>query len=266
VRRLTRVRMFGTISVRPERSFPTRRDWPCMRTPAGRLAPLLLLVLIALVTGCGSDQAASRDEAPPLYVAIGASESVGTGARNPATEGWVAQLHAMMPAGARLANLGIGGISLHQAIEQELPVAVDLQPSVVTVWLALNDLTNGVSLEAYQIELDTLLGTLARDTRARVFIANLPDLTSLPAFKNAPPDDLRAQVLSWNEVIAAVASVHGATLVDVHGGWNESSNRRNDYISRDGLHPSTAGHRRLAELFWQSMQERQRVPGAAGGG
>lgn len=237
-----------------------------MQIPAGRLTPLLLLVLLALAAGCGPDRAASRDDAPPLYVAIGASESVGTGARNPATEGWVAQLHAMMPAGARLANLGIGGISIQQAIDQELPVAVDLQPSVVTVWLAVNDLTNGVTLESYRADLDRLLGTLARDTRARVFIANLPDLTLLPAFKNEPPDALKAQVLSWNEVIAAVATTNGATLVDLYSGWSELRSRRTDYISRDGLHPSTAGHKRIAELFWQSMQERDRATGAAGGG
>ena len=223
--------------------------------PAHRLVIALLLASCAvLAAACDRDDSSrpARDAAP-LYVAIGASDSVGTGARNPATDGWVPQLHAKMPAGTRLANLGIGGLRLHQALEQSLPVAVDLRPSVVTVWLGVNDFAAGVPLDAYRADLDILLATLARDTRARVYIANLPDLTLLPAFRERPRETLRADVQRWNEAIAASAETHGAVLVDLYQGWGELRDRP-DYISRDGLHPSTRGYQRLAQLFWQAMQ------------
>src|SRR5690349_16594357 len=103
-----------------------------MVRPALRLsARLSLAVLFALLTtallACNDERedAAARG---PLYLAIGASESVGTGARNPATEGWVPQLYEQMGDGTRLVNLGIGGLTVQQALEQVLPVAVDLQP------------------------------------------------------------------------------------------------------------------------------------------
>src|SRR5437868_2880552 len=159
-----------------------------MRIPALRLlAAAILLALGVAVAGCGTDGTVRSGAATgPVYVAIGASESVGTGARNPSSEGWVPVLAGKMAAGTRLANLGIGGLRTHQALDQALPVAVDLQPSVVTVWLAVNDLTDGVPLASYRADLDTLLGTLARETHARVYVANIPDLTVLPAFQSAP--------------------------------------------------------------------------------
>ena len=226
-----------------------------MRSPNLRLLPVVLLSLLAaLVLACSErDEAAKIESVAPLYVAIGASDSVGVGARDPGNDGWVPQLHRKMPQGTRLANLGISGLKTHQAVEQVLPVAVDLKPSVVTVWLAVNDIAGGVPLEQYQADLDILLGTLARDTRARVYVANVPDLTLLPAFRERPPDALRAEVLRWNAAIAATAEAHGAVVVDLYRGWAELRDRP-DYISRDGLHPSSRGYRRLADIFWQAMQ------------
>ncbi len=225
-----------------------------MRIPAPVLLVSLLAALAMLAGACTAEEAGrARVETAPLYVAIGASDSVGTGAENPTTEGWVAQLYQKMPPGTRLANLGVGGILIHQALDQELPVAVDLKPSVVTVWLGVNDVAAGVPLDAYRADLDSLLGTLQHQTQARVYVANLPDLTLLPAFRQRPTDELHAEVARWNAVIAAAAQAHGAALVDVYSGWAELRTHP-ELISRDGLHPSTAGHRRLAELFWQTME------------
>jgi len=215
----------------------------------------VVLTAIALgLAGCGEDERTPEAQSiAPLYVAIGASESVGTGARDPSTDGWVPQLHRKMPAGTRLANLGIGGLKTRQAVEQALPVAVDLRPTVVTVWLAVNDLAGGVTLDAYRADLDLLLGTLRRETRARVYVANIPDLTALPAFQGRDTGALMQEVHRWNASIAASAQANDATLVDLYTGWQEL-HAHPEYVSRDGLHPSTRGYRRLAEIFWSAMQ------------
>ncbi len=223
--------------------------------PARRMIIALALASFAILAAACERNDAPRPpvDAAPLYVAIGASDSVGTGSRNPAADGWVSRLHAKMASETRLANLGIGGLQLRQALDQSLPVAVDLQPSVVTLWMGVNDFAAGVVIDDYQTDLNIVLTTLARDTRARVYVANLPDLTLLPAFRERPRDALRADVQRWNEVIAEAVATHGAVLVDLHGGWSELRERP-DLISRDGLHPSTRGHQRLADLFWQAMQ------------
>jgi acyl-CoA thioesterase-1 len=237
--------------VRIGQVLPSRSFW----VQAIRVLLVALTVLVALgATACTEEGASGPSRnAAPLYVAIGASDSVGTGARDPAREGWVPQLYAKMPAGTRLVNLGIGGLMLHQALEQVLPVAVDLQPSVVTVWLAVNDLAGGVPLDQYHTDLDELLGTLRRETSARVYIANIPDLTALPAFADRDATDLQADILRWNDAIAGSAERNDAVLVDLYAGWQEL-HERPDYVSRDGFHPSSIGYRRLAEIFWEAMQ------------
>src|SRR5687768_6443698 len=47
--------------------------------------------------------------APLTYVAIGASDALGFGLRNPAQDGWVPLLAGRLPAGTRLVNLGVPG-------------------------------------------------------------------------------------------------------------------------------------------------------------
>ena len=216
----------------------------------------VIAVAAALALACTSEERpAAVESVAPLYVAIGASDSVGTGARNPAEEGWVPVLHGKMPPGTRLANLGIGGLLTAQSLDQALPVALDLQPAVGTVWLGVNDYAGDVPLESYRADLDTLVGGLTRGTRATVYVANLPDLTLLPAFHEQNQVALRANVELWNAAIAGVVEANGAQLVDLYAGWSELRERR-EYISRDGLHPSTRGHRRLAELFWAAIQGR----------
>lgn len=214
----------------------------------------VFLVVVVLASGC-SDDAATSVARQPLYVALGASDSVGTGATNPAAEGWVAQLHSRMTPGTRLANLAWGGATLRQVNEQALPVAVDLQPSVVTVWLAVNDLTGNVPLETYIQDLDLMLGRLRLETRARVYVANLPDLTLLPALSGRPAGALRSEVTRWNAAITETAARNGAQLVDLLAGWQDLRTHP-EYISRDGLHPSSAGHRRLADVFWSAITDR----------
>lgn len=218
-----------------------------------RVVSLAFIALILLFTlpGCGSEDAATTGS---VYVALGASDAVGVGARDPETEGWVPRLHASMPAGARLVNLGVSGAKLSDALDQQLPVALHAKPRVVTVWLAVNDLKGGVPLANYERDLDTLLREL-RATGALVAVGNVPDL-SLLGF----PDEvlreygvrdraeLRAEIDRWNAAIARAVRRHGALLVDLHAPWRELQ-AHPEYISADGFHPSTEGYARLA-AYW----------------
>ncbi|HLJ35226.1 MAG TPA: hypothetical protein VKU38_16350, partial [Ktedonobacteraceae bacterium] len=107
---------------------------------AGRLGVLLCLLLIAVVlfVGCASGTNSSTETSPiattthgtpvlavpkihlpagPItYVALGASDAVGVGSDQPATQGYVPLLYKQLPAGSHLLNLGISGIHLHGAL------------------------------------------------------------------------------------------------------------------------------------------------------
>src|SRR5438552_11940360 len=138
---------------------------------------------------------------PTTYVALGASDAVGVGARDPTTEGWVPRLGATLGPNVRVVNLGVSGSTLSQALAEQLAPALDAQPDVVTVWLAVNDLNARVPLERYSGDLDTLLSQLST-THARVLVGNVPDLGRLAVYRGVDPAPLQAEVDRWNQVIA----------------------------------------------------------------
>lgn len=215
---------------------------------------LALIIPLLLVAGVLAWQGAARTRAvaqPPVYVALGASDAVGIGANRPEAEGWVPLVYAGLPADTRLVNLGVSGATLADVLAEQLPVARDAAPRWVTIWPGPNDLRNGVPLGAFSARLDTLLGQLAALRRpgqpVELVVLNLPDLRAAPAFAGINPSALDAEVRAWNAAIAAAASRHGATLVDLYATMNELA-QHPEYISADGFHPSSAGYRRIADL------------------
>jgi acyl-CoA thioesterase I len=209
-------------------------------------AALIGVALPAAVVGAGC-AAPARVQKPLTYVAIGASDAVGIGAQNPETDGWVPRLAAQLGPTARLVNLGISGSTLHQALNEQVGPALDAQPDVVTVWLAVNDLNDHVPLEQYAADLDRLLARLDQ-THARVLVGNVPDLGRLAASRGADAAPLQAEVDRWNVAIAETTARHGATVVDLFARWQEVAEHP-EYLSADGFHPSSEGYQRLADVF-----------------
>jgi acyl-CoA thioesterase-1 len=208
---------------------------------------LLLSVAGAVLAGlaCRATTTASSTPRPIRYVAIGASDTVGVGAAAPEHESWPAVLKGRLPAGSQLINLGISGSLLRQAVHQQLPVALEAAPDLVTVWLAVNDYGARVPLEPYLSDLSMLVGELRSKTRAAILVGNIPDLSTLPA---AGRFDLRF-VDRWNAGIDEAVRRNDAQLVDLRSTWQEVREHP-EYISSDGFHPSTAGYRRLSEVFY----------------
>jgi len=209
------------------------------------------LVVAMAAAGCAPRAQAAR---PVTYVAIGASDAVGVGARDPVTEGWVPLLGAHLGSEARVINLGVSGSTLAQALDEQLGPALDAQPDVVTVWLAVNDLNARVSLERYAADLDRLLGRLEA-SHARVLVGNVPDLGGLAAYRGIDPAPLKAEVDRWNRVITDTTSRHGDTLVDLYSLWQEVA-QHPEYLSADGFHPSSEGYQALADVFGAVLDAR----------
>src|SRR5262249_2057148 len=173
----------------------------------GVLFPVTLAASLALGLACNSSP---LDIVPAsralVYVAVGASDTAGVGASDPAQDGWVPVLHRQLPEGTRLVNLGISGSRLHEALAQQLPVAPDAMPDLVTVWLDVNDFNARVPLEEYAADLDELLAGLTSRGRTQVAVANIPDLALVPVYAAVPRDVLRAEIGHWNAAIADAAA------------------------------------------------------------
>jgi lysophospholipase L1-like esterase len=222
----------------------------------------LALLCASLLSGCGTVRSAGParvtqqqgQPSDPNYIAIGASDTFGIGATDPYTENWPADLTLLLKSRVHLINLGVPGMTVHTALNAELPVALDAHPALVTIWLAVNDLATNVPLDSYSHDLDTMLTRLQTVApRARIAVGNVPDLTSVPFFYSYNPFTLRQQIAAYNTVIADVVARHHAILVDLSGqGYNLQEFPQ--YISDDGLHPSTTGYLQVAQVFYQALQ------------
>lgn len=194
---------------------------------------------------------------PVTYVALGASDAVGVGSNQPGAQGYVPLLAERLPKGSHLVNLGISGIHLHEALTQELPLALSTAPTLITIWLVTNDFVAGVPYESYMQDLTTLLAQLRAGTHARIVLANLPDLTRLPAFSRSRPEQkatMLAQIHRWNDRIAAIATHYTTSVVDLFSEQSQLTTHP-EYISFDGFHPSPLGYVQLANSFWIAIKD-----------
>jgi lysophospholipase L1-like esterase len=242
------------------------------RLLATRLVASLLLTGFGL-SACGLASSSGAGPSPAqrtkiVYAAIGASETYGIGAGDRYRQAWPQVFYNdVLPPSAVLYNFGIPGATTTQALRDEVPAAVAVHPTVVTVWLNVNDLINGVAAPDYEAQLRQLLRALRRGGQTRVLVANTPDLAQLPAYRaclpGAPaggpaclipagftptPQAVAAAVAAYNIAISDAAKQEGATLVDLH--LNDTLiTQHPEWISADGFHPSGQGYAVIAKQF-----------------
>ena len=87
-------------------------------------------------------------------------------------------------------------------------------------------------------------------------MANLPDMTRLPAFANETPSQKSQMIVAiqrWNKGIAQLAKKYGVALVDLFSQGSQIT-AHPEYISGDGFHPSPSGYVQLANYFWQVIK------------
>jgi lysophospholipase L1-like esterase len=218
------------------------------------LTPLLSFGLALSLGACRADAPAPGDalaaSEPITLVTMGASDVAGVGADEPATQGWAPVLAERLTGRSDHVRLGEPGWTARQVRLNALDTAVKAQPDVVVLWVGVNDFKAGVNVEAFKQDLDPMLAAL-RGTGARVYVLNMPDLGRLPAF-TAMGASIQAALPAWRGAIRDTADRHGATAIALTP-YTDEILAHPEYLSADGFHPSTVGHRRLAGIVAQAM-------------
>lgn len=188
---------------------------------------------------------------PRSYVALG--DSFTEGMDDPRGDGgyrgWadlVAGRLAEDVEGFRYANLAVRGRLLGPVVADQLPVATEMRPDLISFAAGGNDaLRRRFDPEALGAAYD---GAVARlmSTGARVVVFTPADLTGhLPARRYLMP---RIEVMV--AMVHRVAAERGAVLVDL---WSDDPLRARPMWSVDRLHLSTSGHRRAAALVLRAL-------------
>jgi acyl-CoA thioesterase-1 len=212
-------------------------------TPRPTPTPTLFITTSAPTASPLSTAAAFR------YVAIGASDTVGVGASDPANGSWPARVAARLPAGTSYTNLGVSGSVASQAARDQVPTAVSLRPQLVTVWLSVNDLNAGITPPDYLNALRSVLEPLVQTTDARIFVGTVPDLRSVPAYAGQDQAALLARINAYNTAIAALQTAFNDRVLTVDLFTGSAALTSTITVSPDGFHPSDDGYKLIADRF-----------------
>ena len=244
----------GDVTVRAT-APPTAPPTTVAPTPTRSPSPSPTVAIPASPSPSGSATPSVRAPGAIYYVAIGASDTVGVGSVDPANGSWPSRIAALLPAGSTYRNLGVSGSFAAQAQRDQLPVAVREQPTIVSVWLAVNDLNAQLPAQTYGASLGAIVDALVRDTPARIFVGNVPDLRAVPVYAALDPLLVLATVQSYNAAIATAAAKHPTrvVVVDLFTGSLDLTSQIT--VAGDGFHPSDAGYALIAQRFADAMRK-----------
>jgi lysophospholipase L1-like esterase len=237
---------------------------------AARLgATVAVAVLAGACSGGSADdrRTAAPTGEPEVYVAVGSSETLGAGADNPFTESWPRVLYrTALDRDAVFVNAAADGSTVADALDEQLRLALEMEPALVTVWLALDDLASGVPAATYERQLAELIGALRRGGRTEVLVATVPPVDHIPSYvggddiplpigedgevlveDRVAPELSAAQVAAYDEAITRVARAAGATVVDVGMAADAGAGVQTPLVTDNGI--STEAQARIAELF-----------------
>ncbi len=192
------------------------------------------------------------------YLALGDSYTIGTGLEDEAQNfpsllaRWLKDETGIDVA---LVNLGVNGYTTTDLIREELPVARNARPELVSILIGANDIVQGSDEAGYRHRLQQIYQTINElgVPAARVLAISIPDFSPLPgAAPFGSPSNVRARVDAFNAIARTEANLAGFQYADITEISREAS-RGHDWLAADGLHPGPTQHRAFADHLWEAV-------------
>ncbi|WP_416446693.1 SGNH/GDSL hydrolase family protein [Leucobacter sp. HNU] len=186
------------------------------------------------------------------FVAIGDSFTEGLGDPDPESpgglRGWAdrfAEVLAEHDPEFAYANLAVRGKLIGQISEEQLDVALDLRPDLVSVCAGGNDVIRpGTDPDAVAEQLESIVSRL-RETGATVILFTGVDTRFQPVFRS-----IRGKVAIFNENVRKVAQRHDCFVVDQ---WALEQLQDSRYWAGDRLHLNALGHHTIARAALDAL-------------
>ena len=148
-----------------------------------------------------------------------------------------------------VSNRGIGGESTATGVTRLPGVLIGELPEVVLLQEGANDINQNRDPVTIAGELRSMVRS-ARGRGARVYLGTL--LPQQPQSLGGCRGFGALNVTAANTQIRSVAASEGVTLVDLYQAFGGVPG---DLIGPDGLHPTDAGYRRIAETFFGTISQ-----------
>jgi lysophospholipase L1-like esterase len=192
------------------------------------------------------------------YLALGDSYTIGTGLEDQAKNFpslLAGRLKDETGIDVTLVNLGVNGYTTTDLIREELPVARNARPELVSILIGANDIVQGLDEAGYHDRLAQIYQA-TKDLGvpvARVLAISIPDFSPLPgAAPFGSPSDLRARVDAFNDIAEKEAASRPFRFADITS-ISRGANRGVGWLAEDGLHPGPAQHQAFADHIWEAV-------------
>jgi lysophospholipase L1-like esterase len=148
--------------------------------------------------------------------------------------------------GLHYANLAVRGKKARQVLEEQVPVAIQMRPDLVSLAVGVNDALRP------KASMDDVAGALRssvqrlRDIEAQVLLFGFGD----PSRRSRSMSAVRARLLDYREATLAIADEFECTVVDF---WGRAVFDDDVFWSDDRLHLSAEGHALAARAALEAM-------------
>lgn len=174
-----------------------------------RLCCAIVVSLTAVLSGCSAHSRAASVLPPTAagpretVVSIGGSATEGDGVRNRLQEAWpYLVFRNALPLSTVFVNAALDDATVAHALTSQVPVATELKPDLVEVWLGADDLQAATPIPVFTTGLTQLIQRLRASTSTRVLVADLPI-------------SFGARAGPYNTAIRAIVTATGAELVSL---------------------------------------------------
>lgn len=145
-----------------------------------------------------------------------------------------------------VANEGKGGETLSDGMRRFDTVFTSANPDAVL----LQEGVNGVAVDGPEVSTEMMRRMVrrAKDGNAVVFVGSM-----LPTLANRQRTQNRSALESYDTALQAMCAQEEVSYVDLYNGMLPQADQ---LIGIDGLHPTEAGYRRIAEIYFAAIKQR----------
>jgi len=197
---------------------------------------------------------------PVVYLALGDSYTIGTGASTPARS-WPSiiaeRLRHQTGQKVELTNPAVNGFTTVDLIRRELPEVRRLKPDLVTILIGVNDLVRERTPAEYRTSLVRIYGEVEKEKApdGRAFAVSIPNWSVVPAAREyGDPEAIRDLTDSFNDIAREEAGKRGFGWIDITAA-SLSGLGTPGWIASDGLHPGDEQYAAWAEVIWHSVRQ-----------
>ena len=188
-----------------------------------------------------------------IYIAMGDSTSLGTGvqAKEQTYVYMIAKSLADQGNYVEVKNISRNGAGVTAVLDYQVPQLKDLQPDVITLTAAANDVTHFTSTEEFKESFEAILKKLNEFPSAKIIIANTPNMGNIPAIPPFLKTRARDRAVKQNHIIDASIKAYPYKTADL---FTKGSLLERTLYAADNFHPNEAGYSLWARVFIEEIE------------